>query len=53
MAPTRGVRVCRLTADGGPVRNKADLQGLCKIITERLKRLLTLLISDTTLANRR
>lgn len=26
-------------AEGGPVRNKADLQSFCNIITERLKRL--------------
>ena len=48
--PERGVKVtvyglnpwnCLLTfgVDAGPVRNRADLQGFCDIITERLKRL--------------
>jgi len=48
--PKRGVKVTvygsnpwnsmlSFGADAGPVRNKADLQGLCEIITERLKRL--------------
>jgi hypothetical protein len=48
--PKRGVKVTvygsnpwnswlSFDADAGPVRKKADLQGLCEIITERLKRL--------------
>ena len=48
--PKRGVNVtvyglnpwnCLLTfgVDAGPVRNRAELQGFCDIITERLKRL--------------
>ena len=48
--PKQGVKVtvyglnpwnCLLTygVDAGPVRNKAELQGFCDIITERLKRL--------------
>jgi hypothetical protein len=48
--PKRGVKVTvyglnpwnsMLTfgVDAGPVPNKADLQGLCDVITERLKRL--------------
>ncbi len=48
--PERGVKVtvyglnpwnCLLTfgVDAGPVRNRAELQGFCDIITERLKRL--------------
>ena len=48
--PQQGVKVtvyglnpwnCLLTfgVDAGPVRNKAELQGFCDIITERLKRL--------------
>jgi hypothetical protein len=48
--PARGVRVtvyglspwnCLLTfgVDAGPVPNKADLQAICDVITERLKRL--------------
>ena len=48
--PKRGVNVtvyglnpwnCLLTfgVDAGPVRNRAELQGFCEIITERLKRL--------------
>jgi hypothetical protein len=47
--PARGVRVtvyglspwnCLLTfgVDAGPVPNKADLQAICDVITERLKR---------------
>jgi hypothetical protein len=48
--PQRGVRVTvygsnpwnswlSFGGDAGPVPNKADLQGFCEIITERLKRL--------------
>jgi hypothetical protein len=48
--PKRGVKVavygsnpwnCWLSFGGeaGPVRNKAELQTLCEIVTERLKRL--------------
>jgi hypothetical protein len=48
--PETGVKVtvygsnpwnCLLTfgADAGPVRNRAELQGFCNIVTERLKRL--------------
>jgi hypothetical protein len=48
--PERGVKVtvyglnpwnCLLTfdVDAGPVRNRAELQGFCDIITERLRRL--------------
>jgi hypothetical protein len=48
--PKRGVKVTvygsnpwnswlSFDADAGPVRNKADLQVLCEVITERLKRL--------------
>jgi len=48
--PKQGVKVtvyglnpwnCLLTfgVDAGPVRNRAELQGFCDIITERLKRL--------------
>jgi hypothetical protein len=48
--PKQGVKVtvyglnpwnCLLTfdVDAGPVRNRAELQGFCEIITERLKRL--------------
>ena len=48
--PERGVKVtvyglnpwnCLLAfgVDAGPVRNKAELQGFCDIITERLRRL--------------
>jgi hypothetical protein len=48
--PKRGVKVTvygsnpwnswlSFGADAGPVRNKADLQGFCEVITERLKRL--------------
>ena len=48
--PARGVKVtvyglspwnCLLTfgVDAGPVPNKADLQAICDVITERLKRL--------------
>ena len=55
--PKQGVKVtvyglnpwnCLLTfgVDAGPVRNRAELQGFCDIITERLRRLYDLRGSD-------